>query len=234
MSLTLPLRAISVYKIIQQWYFDFDNIPTSDQLLLVDNATLRATLIQYADIFRKRQQDDDVFIPAFAPMLVTSMKTARSAVNDALKVILAEYHLLVDRHLTVNTSTIEGAGLGLFATRNIGAGEVVCCYSGLVHNFKSKNELQDQSYMLYLRYNQVFDEDIFIDAKEITEIKGRYINDPLNVDLWNVEWDSSAKFKDTLQCAVLAIKDISIGDELFISYGKEYWLNSKINGTVKE
>jgi hypothetical protein len=52
----------------------------------------------------------------------------------------------------------------------------------------------------------------------------RYINDCISPEFWNVRFDKRPEQK----CAfVIATKDISPGDEIFVDYGRWYWAGKK-------
>ena len=53
--------------------------------------------------------------------------------------------------LKVRTSTIEGAGNGLFASSSIPKDAIVCYYSGYRHHYQSQKRLKDRTYVLKLQ-----------------------------------------------------------------------------------
>ena len=236
MLLQLPSNSIQQYNILRQWYYDSDQIPTPTQLRLFNDKD-HSKLKKLAAILRANNytdsDDEDTTFLSFTPILKASLKLTQRALDIQLHASLTNYHLQADQDLKVALSTIPNAGNGLYATQHIQTNDLVCHYSGLIHNFKSKNELVDQSYVLYLQYSDIFDEDIFVNAKTVMAVKARYLNDPLNPDLYNVKWHHSQTNKNNLRCGVIAIKDIYPGDELFIEYGSDYWDSSDVQGTVQ-
>ena len=239
------------YHILRQWYLDIEKSPTPVQLLHFDNENY-CQLIQHE--LKQHQplteEQHDAWSSALQPILKQSIAVARLLCNTQLQRSLETYHsnASVDKHLTVQTSTIATAGMGLFnSTSRIVKGTVVCYYSGLIHNYKSKSEQVDQSYILYVGYSDAFDEDIFIDGKPVLAMKARYMNDPLNASMCNVKWDTKTKAPPAgnatetdsssggvSQCvlAIIATVDIEIGEEIFIAYGDNYWNSSEVIGTV--
>jgi SET domain len=156
-----------------------------------------------------------------------------------------------DPHLHVKASHIPKAQLGLFAAQTLPA-HTVCCYlSGDVHSAKSsqsKEMLSDASYLLrvggtpsqpwwysalasssnqdYKVFQEEWDalgrtmsSEIFVDPTH-PNIKARYMNDCLCDELYNVQfvWDPAGE-----RAAVVTLREIEAGEELYVSYGPAYW-----------
>lgn len=141
---------------------------------------------------------------------------------------LPPHDLALDDHLVVRKSKIPNAGQGLFyeaprMLEPIIAGSVICYYTGHRHDFLSQKTLHDKSYLLNIAAG------IFVDPGPLLSIKARYINDPLNEKVVNCEFKPDPKH---FRCAVVALRDISHGEELFVSYGEQYWSQYKGSGTV--
>lgn len=152
----------------------------------------------------------------------------RLCVREKMNHCLPEHELALDGHLVPRTSTIPQSGQGLFynatdMTRTIKAGTILCYYTGHRHNFQSQKCLQDKSYLLNVAA------DIFVDPGPLLAIKARYINDPLNEDAVNCVFIPEPEH---FRCAVVAKRDISPGEELFVSYGECYWSQQKVAGTA--
>lgn len=144
--------------------------------------------------------------------------------------------------LVVKTSTIPGAGCGLFykpssptsvePDRVIGKlglpsnfvpkGALLCYYYGHLHDFHSAKLLQDRSYLMLVR------NDLLVDPGPLLHIKGRYINDPLNDEHVNCEYKP-----EEFRSAVVAVRDIYPEEEIFASYGDGYWSQQTIPGRPK-
>lgn len=107
---------------------------------------------------------------------------------------------------------------GLFANRPIKKGELVCKYTGVNLKTKEALKLEDKSYLMRLG------EQCYIDARPCPMVYARYINDCINPLGWNVEFKKCPQAR----CAyVVALRDIVPGEEIFVDYGKWYWLSLK-------
>jgi len=116
---------------------------------------------------------------------------------------------------TVADSWIPGAASGLFASQPIAHEEVVCEYFGKHYPTAEAIKLVDKSYLMRLG------EQIYVDSREQMDCMARYINDCRNPLCYNVRFD-----KDPVNgiARIVAIRDIVPGEELFVDYGKWYWL----------
>mmetsp|Transcript_52016 Transcript_52016/g.156109 ORF Transcript_52016/g.156109 Transcript_52016/m.156109 type:complete len:159 (-) Transcript_52016:360-836(-) len=151
--------------------------------------------------------------------------------NDAFP----PHELARDDDLIPMPSGIAGAGRGLFFRPRrpesdahpsrpiIRMGEVACYYCGHLHDFRSRGTLGDESYLMLVHG------DLFVDPAPLEHIKARYINDPLNDRYVNCEFVPQP---ERLRCAVVATRDIAVGEELFVSYGEAYWSQRKDEGTI--
>jgi hypothetical protein len=137
-----------------------------------------------------------------------------------------------ENQLKVSPSTIEGAGNGLFASSPIPKGETICHYTGYRHDYQSQKRLRDRSYILKLQNGwPKFDRknDGFVDALPCPEVLARYINDPRREDKCNVKFEHIQQ-PGIWHCPVVALRDIDVGEELFVSYGPRYWVESRMIG----
>jgi hypothetical protein len=122
-----------------------------------------------------------------------------------------------DVGLVVRLSTIPLAGRGLFTTRAFPAGSVVCVYTGEVLKTAVAIALPDKAYLMRLGPQT------YINATEAEHghVLARYINDCRNDALLNVTF---VKLPEERCAHVVALRDIAAGEELFVSYGRWYWL----------
>lgn len=134
-------------------------------------------------------------------------------------------HLRSECNLEIKTSTIPGAGLGLFyvGDKTVPAKTIITQYSG----YRVTVQPNFDSIYLY-----EFSHDKFLDSEPLDNYPGRYINDAQNTPFKNnVDWSGSARpmFKYNRQCVNIYTKcEIQPGEELFISYGEAYWNSREI------
>ena len=108
----------------------------------------------------------------------------------------------------IGTSSIPEAGQGVFALRKFKKNSVVGCYVGKSYYPEQKNMLQkDGMYSL-----EVCAGAAIIDASTCGNFTA-YINDQSRC--------SNCKFNENGE--IKATRDIQVGEELFMSYGPQYW-----------
>lgn len=112
-------------------------------------------------------------------------------------------------------SLIEGAGMGLFATRAHAEGDIVCEYMGRIYPNQIAWKLEDKSYLMKLGKN------IYIDALHCPNVLARYINDCRNRGKYNVRFE---KCPEECKAMVVALRDIQVDEELYVDYGRFYWI----------
>lgn len=149
-------------------------------------------------------------------------RRARALMNNMLPL----HEKARDDELVARVSTIPGAGLGLFYdpcqsqdATVITKGETFCYMTGHLHNHRSSKTLANQNYLLLLLG------DVLVDSGPLLHIKARFINDPLNERLVNCKF-----VPERSRAAVVATRDIQLGEELFVSYGPGYWLQHNTVG----
>jgi len=112
-------------------------------------------------------------------------------------------------------STIPEAGVGLFAKKDIKKGEKICEYIGK----KIRRVPKDARYCIKLRNG------MYVDAIDPNSGHGRFSNDSLHKLLDNAEFVED--FANTV--FLEATRDIKAGEEIFCSYGWEYYLNEDLD-----
>ena len=117
----------------------------------------------------------------------------------------------------VRASTIEGAGDGLFARRNFVTGEVLGDYSGERRNFLWMLQNENTGYVMCFGLND------YVDACVAFDCPGRYVNDTF-------DGRRNARFvRASGRAQVVAITPIYAGQEIFASYGDQYWESRGVN-----
>lgn len=178
-----------------------------------------------------QHKDDDLFASKSDDLNILLMRSIEA--QDDLNTNLPPHPLgKYEESLEVATSTIEGAGNGLFAKSSIPKGEVVCYYSGFRHHYQSQKRLKDRAYVLKLQNGwPKFDRknDGFVDALPTRNVLARFINDPRNEEKCNAKFEHIQE-PGIWYCPVVAQRDIEAGEEVFISYGPRYWSESRMIG----
>jgi len=122
--------------------------------------------------------------------------------------------------LIVKTSQLPNSGKGLFTTTAIKKGTKLIEYLGEIIDWKEyekRVEKDEDGYLFFINKKRC------IDAYNTPQHKARFANDAagltkvkglINNCIYEIEGD---------KCFIKAKKDISAGDEIFVSYTKEYW-----------
>ena len=131
---------------------------------------------------------------------------------------------LPEKYLTIKRSGITGAGKGLFTKEFIAKGTKIVEYAGSITTWKDvMAQTQFNGYVYYIKRN------IVIDAKPYKKTFGRYANDANGITkIKNVKNNSRYIIEGT-KVFIEAFKNINAGDEIFVSYGKEYWDTVRYN-----
>lgn len=117
----------------------------------------------------------------------------------------------------IQTSTIDGAGRGVFAKQEIRPNKIILKYNGIELNpieYEKAYPNDDSKYVLEIKRGL---KTVFIDAKdELDQNYAHLINDVKNSNKPpNVQFTTKGYIK--------TIKKIKPGDELLINYGKNYF-----------
>ena len=124
---------------------------------------------------------------------------------------------LLEKHLVIKRSKIPGAGKGLFTKKFIEKGTRIVQYKGKLTVWKAIQQQQFNGYVYYFKRNLV------IDARNYTKTFGRYANDAKGIGKLKKLNNNSRYVEDGQKVFIEAIKDINAGEEILVSYGKEYW-----------
>ena len=123
--------------------------------------------------------------------------------------------------LDIKPSNIKNGGNGLFSLQNIPNETMIGYYKGDI--LSGNNKVTDYSFQISKKY--------FIDAKEFPRCYIAMINDAKNSQFVNnCEFRIiEKKIKKNNKICLYSIKDIKRCDELFASYGDEYWTTRNIS-----
>jgi SET domain-containing protein len=124
---------------------------------------------------------------------------------------------LLEKELEVKKSTLPGAGLGLFAKSNISKGSRIVEYKGRRTTWKEVENDYKNGYIYTIDPQHV------IDAKTYRKALARYANDAQGMVRKNGIKNNARYVVDGLKVYIEAVKDVSAGSEIFVTYGKEYW-----------
>lgn len=129
-------------------------------------------------------------------------------------------------YLEVRKSTIPGAGKGLFTLRDIKKGERVVEYLGEIITDKEcdrRAEKDQYGYFFYISKNKC------VDAYHMPEVKARYANDASGLTKVKGIRNNCCYEVWKRSGWILAEKNIKAGEEIFVSYGAEYWRDIRYN-----
>ena len=122
----------------------------------------------------------------------------------------------------VAESNINGAGKGLFASRTILRGEYICEYTGYIVTAAviSPGEL---------KYSVILGEEFLVGTGEASLINDSIdLNKSTKQKIIRVNWNVSLvkmSVENRTTVFVKAIQEIPAGDELYLNYGDNYWLD---------
>ena len=122
--------------------------------------------------------------------------------------------------LLVKTSKLPKAGKGLFTDKPIKKGKKIIEYKGEIIDWKEyEKRVKDDKdgYLFFINKQRC------IDAFSTPEYKARYANDAEGLSrVKGLKNNSSYEiFGD--RCFIVSERDIEAGEEIFVSYSKEYW-----------
>lgn len=122
--------------------------------------------------------------------------------------------------LIVKTSQLPKSGKGLFTTKPIKKGSKVIEYRGEIINWKEyekRVERDEDGYLFFVNKNYC------IDAFHTPQYKARYANDAEGLSQVKKYKNNCSYETEGNKCYIVAQRDIRAGEEIFVSYTKEYW-----------
>ncbi|HSV10824.1 MAG TPA: SET domain-containing protein [Hanamia sp.] len=125
---------------------------------------------------------------------------------------------LLEKYLIIKKSKIPGAGNGLFTTIFIAKGTRIIEYKGRITSWKDVlNGKEFNAYVYYVNRNLV------IDGMKRKKSLGRYANDAGGLNKIDGISNNTRYVVEDNRVFLEAKKDIPAGEEILVSYGREYW-----------
>lgn len=135
----------------------------------------------------------------------------------------------LEKQLYVKTSTLPGAGKGLFTKKFIPKGTRIVEYKGRTRTWKEvKQDVDESPYIYYVKRNFV------IDALNDKKAMARYANDARGLQRVKDINNNAEYVEDGVRVFIEAAKDIPANSEIFVSYGPEYWQVIRHNMRIDE
>jgi len=124
---------------------------------------------------------------------------------------------LLEKDLEIKTSTIPGAGKGLFTNVFIAKGTRIVEYKGTVTAWDVVKDDPTNAYIYFVKPNHV------IDARDHPKMMARYVNDAKGLVRTKSRTNNAQFQNDGLRVYIIATKNIAAGEEILVEYGKKYW-----------
>ncbi|WP_276482046.1 SET domain-containing protein [Paraflavitalea pollutisoli] len=125
---------------------------------------------------------------------------------------------LLEKQLKVKTSTIPGAGKGLFTSKSIPKGTRIVEYKGKASTWKDVEHNEgNNGYIYYVTRNLV------LDAANDKTALARYANDARGIGRVKGITNNSEYINEGKRVFIEATKDIPANSEILVPYGPEYW-----------
>jgi len=124
--------------------------------------------------------------------------------------------------LSIKKSQLPSAGQGLWAEKDFNRGEIIVQYNGEKITWKEceKRNLAQEGHGCYYFY---ISNKRCIDAQYTTWAKGRYANDAAGLCRIAGLRNNSKYEIIKGEVFIKASRNIKVGEEIFVSYGKGYW-----------
>ncbi|NII27337.1 SET domain-containing protein [Pseudoflavitalea sp. X16] len=136
---------------------------------------------------------------------------------------------LLEKQLVVKTSSIPGAGKGLFTRKPIPKGTRIVEYKGKATTWKDVNHDEgNNGYIYYVSRHFV------LDAQHDKTALARYANDARGIGRVKGIGNNSHYITEGNRVFIEAVKDIPAQGEILVSYGPEYWSVIRHNRKLDE
>lgn len=131
--------------------------------------------------------------------------------------------------LIVKASSLPKAGKGLFTTTPIKKGTKIIEYKGEIIDWKEyekRVERDEDGYLFFINKKHC------IDAWNTPQHKARYANDAAGLSRVKGLRNNSVYEINDNKCFIVCTRDLKAGEEIFVSYTKEYWDCVKYNISI--
>lgn len=125
---------------------------------------------------------------------------------------------LLEKYLFTKPSNIPEAGQGLFTSIFIPKGTRIIEYTGKVTNWEDADHREGLNAYIYF-----LSDDHVIDAARRKKSMARYANDARGMKKIKGLTNNSEYVEEGNKVYIEATKNIPEGEEILVSYGKEYW-----------
>ncbi|MEY4930786.1 MAG: hypothetical protein RI909_1510, partial [Bacteroidota bacterium] len=123
-----------------------------------------------------------------------------------------------EKHLVVKKSRLPDAGKGLFTKVDIPKGSRMAEYKGRIQPWREvKDEDGINGYLMYINRNVV------INGLRALKTLARYANDAGGLVRIEGIRNNAEFVSEGRRCFIEATRNIKAGEEIFASYGREYW-----------
>jgi uncharacterized protein len=124
----------------------------------------------------------------------------------------------LEKYLLVKKSMLPNSGKGLFIKTDIAKGTRIVEYKGKKRKWvDAKHEDGYNGYLMRVTRSVV------IDALPATDTFGRYANDARGFTRVETLKNNAEYISEGKRCYIDATRNIKAGEEIFVSYGREYW-----------
>jgi SET domain-containing protein len=124
----------------------------------------------------------------------------------------------LEKYLRIKKSLLPDAGKGLFTKVEILKGTRIAEYKGKKRKWvDAKHEDGYNGYLMRVTRSVV------IDALPATHTFGRYANDARGLTRVETLKNNAEYISEGTRCYIDATRNIKAGEEIFVSYGREYW-----------
>jgi len=133
-------------------------------------------------------------------------------------------------YLYLKTSGILNAGSGLFTSIKIYKNEVISLFKGdILSDTEAKRRANNNldGYFISMLNGSIMD-------SNHVKCYAKYANDAEGMAVLKFKNNSKIALDEDDNVCLVALRNISIGEEIFCGYGKKYWVNFKKSNYTKQ